>query len=97
MTISLKKPCIKLCEAANTWGIFPRCAEPGRAVAYFEIAPTLGLKPQACTNLHIIYRSYDRDACGVFDTKYYVVTSWSWTRNKLKMYRQRSKQRYFKE
>ncbi len=34
-------------------GIFPRCAELGRAIAYFEIAPTLGLKPQASTNLHI--------------------------------------------
>ncbi len=40
-------------EAASTWGIFLRCAELGRAVAYFEIAPTLGLKPQASTNLHI--------------------------------------------
>jgi hypothetical protein len=45
MTKCLKKPCFKLSEAANRWGIFPRCAELGRAVAYFEIAPTLG--PQA--------------------------------------------------
>ncbi len=43
-----------------------RGAELGRAVAYFEIAPTLGLKPQACTNLHITYSSHDRDACGFF-------------------------------
>jgi len=43
-----------------------RCAELGRAVTYFEIAPTLGLKPQACTNLHISYSSHDRDACGFF-------------------------------
>jgi hypothetical protein len=55
MTKCLKKPCFKLSEAANRWGIFPRCAELGRAVAYFEIAPTLGLKPQASTNLHFIY------------------------------------------
>jgi len=60
MTKSLKKPCFKLSEAANTWGIFPRCSELGRAVAYIEIAPTLGLKPQACTNLLVIYRSHDR-------------------------------------
>jgi hypothetical protein len=45
MTKYLKKPCFKLSEAANTWGIFPRCAELGRAVAYFEIALTPGLKP----------------------------------------------------
>jgi hypothetical protein len=45
MTKYLKKPCFKLSEAASTWGIFPRCAELGRAVAYFEIALTLGLKP----------------------------------------------------
>jgi hypothetical protein len=50
MTKYLKKPCFKLSEAANTWGIFPRCAELGRAVAYFKIAPNLWLKPQACTN-----------------------------------------------
>jgi hypothetical protein len=31
-------------------GIFPTFAELGRAVANFEIAPTLGLKPQASTN-----------------------------------------------
>ncbi len=49
MTKSLKKPCFMLSEAANTWGIFPRCAELGRAVGYFEIAPTLGLNPlQIC-------------------------------------------------
>jgi hypothetical protein len=45
MTKSLQKPRFKLSEAAaNTWGIVP-CAELGRSVAYFEIAPTLGLKP----------------------------------------------------
>jgi hypothetical protein len=60
MTKSLKKPCFKLSEAANTWGIFPRCGELGRAVAYIEIAPTLGLKPQPYTNLLIIYRSHER-------------------------------------
>jgi len=64
----MTKSCFKLSEAANTWGTFPRCAELGRAVAYFEIAPTLQLKPQACTNLHIICRN-DRDACGFFNTK----------------------------
>jgi len=45
MTKSLKKPCFKLSEAANTWAIFLRRAELGRPVAYFEIALTLGLKP----------------------------------------------------
>ncbi len=43
-----------------TCGDIPRCAELGRAIAYFEIALTLGLKPQACTNLHIICRSHHR-------------------------------------
>jgi hypothetical protein len=66
VTKSLKKPCFKLSEAANTWGIFPRCAELGRAVAYFEIAPTLGLKPQASTNLHIISRSHHRMLAAFF-------------------------------
>jgi len=41
-------------------GDIPTCAELSRAVAYFEIALTLGLKLQACTNLHIIYRSHHR-------------------------------------
>jgi len=31
-------------------GDIPIRAELGKAVAYFEIAPTLGLKPQAYTN-----------------------------------------------
>jgi len=66
MTKSLKKPCFKLSEAANTWGILPRCGELGRAVAYFEIAATLGLKPQASTNLHFIYRSHDRMLAAFF-------------------------------
>jgi hypothetical protein len=66
MTKSLKKPCFKLSEAANTWGIFPRYADLGRAVAYFEIAPTLGLKPQASTNLHIIFTSHDRMLAAFF-------------------------------
>jgi hypothetical protein len=66
MTKSLKRPCFKLSEASNTWGIFPRCAELGRAVAYFEIAPTLGLKPQASTNLHFIYRSHHRVLAAFF-------------------------------
>jgi len=73
-----------LSEAAKTWGIFPRCAELGRAVAYFEIAPTLGLEPEASTNLHFIYKS-----CGFFHTIFYVVTSWS--PNKLKIYLQGNK------
>jgi hypothetical protein len=55
MTKCLKKPCFKLSEAANTWGIFPRCAELGRAVAYFEIALTLGLKPQASTKIYLLF------------------------------------------
>jgi hypothetical protein len=66
MTKYLKKPCFKLSEAAKTWGIFPRCAALGRAVAYFEIAPTLVLKSQACTNLHMIYRSPDRMLAAFF-------------------------------
>jgi hypothetical protein len=67
MTKYLKKPCwFKLSEAANRWGIFPRCAELGRAVAYFEIAPTLGLNPQPSTNLHIIYRSHNRMIAAFF-------------------------------
>jgi len=41
-------------------GDIPKCAELGKAIAYFEIAPTLGLKPQACTNLHIIYKSHHK-------------------------------------
>jgi hypothetical protein len=66
MTKSLGKPCFKLSEAAKTWGIFPRCAELGRPVAYFEIAPTLGLEPDASTNLHFIYKSCDRVLAAFF-------------------------------
>jgi hypothetical protein len=66
MTKSLKKPCFKLSDDASTWGIFPRCAELGRTVAYFEIAPALGLKPETSTNLHIIYRSHDRVLAAFF-------------------------------
>jgi hypothetical protein len=65
MTKSLKKPSFKLSEAANTWGIFPRCAELGRAVAYFEIAPTLGLKPQTCTN-YILFIGVITGMAGAF-------------------------------
>jgi hypothetical protein len=66
MTKCLKKHCFKLSEATNTWGVFPRCVELGRAIVYFEIALTLGLKPQASTNLHIIFRSHDRMLAAFF-------------------------------
>ncbi len=48
-----------LSEAANMWGIFPRCAELGRAVAYFEIAPTLRLNP---LQIYITYIKRRREA-----------------------------------
>jgi hypothetical protein len=86
MTKCLKKRCFKLSEAANTWGIFPRCGELGRAVAYFEIVLTLGLKPQACTKIYILFIGVMRGCLRLFS--YHIFCC-----NELEIYLQGSNQR----